>query len=334
MVTFAFCGFGGNFAGMGRLLLEKEPAFRRVFHDCEEVARAHCTWSFREEVYRDGAASRLQGHDRYDISLPMTVVFEIALAAWWRDRGVEPTAVIGHSAGDVAAVHCAGGLDLEDAVRVAVEIGRLYQISRNESDGLLALVPFGAERAQALVRSSCGAIELSGDNDPGSVTLSGDREALRRLLQELDGIETRELANALAHCGLAHPYVSRWELTSLRSRPLTMPMYSTTLGRMCHALDQFDGGYWVKNMTSPVLFRAGIEQLAADGERCFVELGPSAVLSPGIHRTLRRVLGREHRMVRVVASQGRGSMDSQHQLLSALDTLVTSDAEIRTVQHG
>lgn len=43
---------------------------------------------------------------------------QVALAATWRDLGVEPQRIVGQSVGEVAAAHVAGCLGMEDAVKV------------------------------------------------------------------------------------------------------------------------------------------------------------------------------------------------------------------------
>lgn len=49
----------------------------------------------------------------------------MALAAVWRDLGVEVGCVVGQSVGEVAAAHVAGCLGLEEAVRVVYHRTRL-----------------------------------------------------------------------------------------------------------------------------------------------------------------------------------------------------------------
>ncbi len=42
----------------------------------------------------------------------------VPLARTWQAAGVRPSAVVGHSQGEIAAAYIAGALSLEDAARV------------------------------------------------------------------------------------------------------------------------------------------------------------------------------------------------------------------------
>ena len=53
--------------------------------------------------------------DRVEVVQPALFAVMVSLAALWRSFGVEPVAVVGHSQGEIAAAHIAGGLSLEDA---------------------------------------------------------------------------------------------------------------------------------------------------------------------------------------------------------------------------
>src|SRR5207244_9619389 len=56
--------------------------------------------------------------DQIEVVQPALFAIMVSLAALWRSFGVEPAAVVGHSQGEIAAAHIAGGLSLEDAARI------------------------------------------------------------------------------------------------------------------------------------------------------------------------------------------------------------------------
>ncbi|MEK9524755.1 acyltransferase domain-containing protein, partial [Streptomyces venezuelae] len=64
------------------------------------------------------AENNAPGLDRVDVVQPASWAMMIALAALWRASGVKPTAVIGHSQGEIAAAVVAEGLTLDDGARI------------------------------------------------------------------------------------------------------------------------------------------------------------------------------------------------------------------------
>ncbi|WP_043183768.1 acyltransferase domain-containing protein, partial [Streptomyces sp. NRRL F-5123] len=56
--------------------------------------------------------------ERVDVIQPTLWAMMVALAAEWQAHGITPTAVIGHSQGEIAAATVAGALTLQDAARV------------------------------------------------------------------------------------------------------------------------------------------------------------------------------------------------------------------------
>src|SRR5690606_5923848 len=119
-IVFVFTGQGPQWWAMGRELLAGHAGFRETLTDCDRLFRAWGNWSLLEELTRDEASSRM---DQPAIAQPAIFALQIGLARWWREHGVEPAAVIGHSVGEAAAAHLAGALDLPSAAKVIFERG-------------------------------------------------------------------------------------------------------------------------------------------------------------------------------------------------------------------
>ena len=80
---------------------------------------------------------------------PVLVGMQLALTALWRSYGVQPTAVIGHSMGEVTAAVVAGALSPADGLKVIATRSKL--MSQLSGQGAMALLELGAEDAEKLV---------------------------------------------------------------------------------------------------------------------------------------------------------------------------------------
>jgi acyl transferase domain-containing protein len=119
-VAFMFPGQGAQYAGMARGLYQSDPIFRRHFDECAAVLRPEIDLADIVTGKADAASVTATG-----IAQPALFAVEYALAQVWRESGVEPQALIGHSVGEYVAACLAGVFSLQDALRIVAERGRL-----------------------------------------------------------------------------------------------------------------------------------------------------------------------------------------------------------------
>ena len=116
-VAFVFPGQGAQWAGMALELLESSPEFAQAFGTCAGAVERLVDWRVVDVL---GGVEGAPPLERLDVVQPLLFVVSVALAGLWRALGVEPSVVVGHSQGEIAAACVAGGLSVEDAARVAV----------------------------------------------------------------------------------------------------------------------------------------------------------------------------------------------------------------------
>lgn len=283
-IVFVFPGQGSQWPGMGRQLMQQERAFHDAIRACDEVIRDEAGWSLIDLL--TGPDDAWLG--RIDMIQPALFAVQVSLATLWRSWGVEPDAVIGHSMGEVAASHIAGGLSLRDAARIICRRSKLLR--RVSGQGAMALVELSSDGASEELRGREDAISIAVSNSPRSTVLSGDPDALEAVLSALEarGVFCRRIkVDVASHSPQMDPLRPDLlaALQELSPRECQIPMYSTVHGEPMRGT-ALDADYWVSNLREPVLFSRSVERALDDRHELFVEISPHPILLPAIQERL------------------------------------------------
>ncbi|MGR6977127.1 SDR family NAD(P)-dependent oxidoreductase [Mycobacteroides abscessus] len=286
--VFVFSGMGPQWWGMARALLERPGIFRDAAAEIDEVFQEISGWSVIAELLRPQADSRVS---RTEIAQPANFLVQSTLAKHLQQFGIRPTAVVGHSVGEVAAAYVSGALSLRDAATVSFHRSRL-QAKTAGSGGMLA-VGLDAEEAQRRAARFGSAVCVAAINSTAATTLSGDSAALQILHDELagDGIFARMLhVEVPYHSQLMDPILGELAtaLAGLTPRKAAVPVYSTVTGEKMHSAAFAEPDYWCKNVRDSVLFAKAVDTLIVDRYRVFLELGPHPVLLGNIRESFVR----------------------------------------------
>lgn len=282
-IAFVFPGQGSQWIGMARELVAHEPTFRASMERIEDAMRGRVEWSLMAQLHAEenDPAFRL---DDISVIQPVLLAVEIALADWWRARGVMPSAIVGHSLGEVGAAHAAGALTLEQAMSIACARSTLMR--RTSGKGAMAVVELSMEAAAARLSGYVGRVSLAVSNGPGSTVISGDPDAIAELLVllEREGVFCRPVkVDVASHSPQMDPLVPELVASqaALAPMPTTTTLYSTV--DAC----RIDGTamraeYWGRNLREPVRFAQTIDAMLADGVDTFIEMSPHPALLASI----------------------------------------------------
>ncbi len=281
-VVFVFSGMGPQWWGMGQALLESEPVFRASAEACDQAFQKVSGWSILDEMRMPEANSRMR---ETCIAQPANFVLQVALASLLKHLGVEPSAIVGHSVGEIAAAYLSGALVLEDAACVVFHRSRLQQTTAGT--GTMLAVGLGAADIEPWLEGYENLVSIAAINSLRSLTLSGDGAALNVIAERLGetGIFHRFLQVEVPyHSPMMEPLRDELiaSLTNLSPRTPHVPLYSTVSGKQWQPCDQHDGAYWFRNLRDPVLFADAIDSLIENGYTLFAEIGPHPVLTSAI----------------------------------------------------
>jgi acyl transferase domain-containing protein/NADPH:quinone reductase-like Zn-dependent oxidoreductase len=290
---FVFTGQGAQWYAMGRQLIETEPLFRQRLEKCDEILRRlpdAPSWSCVNELLQTADESRLS---QSEFSQPLCCALQLALVDLLSQWGITPSAVIGHSSGEIAAAYAAGILSFDNSIICAYYRG-LYMSNGVKSEiskrGAMMAVGLTEGEGIAELKAYKGRIALAAINSPSSLTLSGDEDAiieLKTVLDERKVFARQLLVEQAFHSHHMFPLAPGFEraLSSTQgfeSLPAKTRMFSSVTARDSSAR-KMDAQYWAANMTGVVRYSDALtgmlldedDELAVD---ILVEIGPHPAL--------------------------------------------------------
>nr|APX44007.1 polyketide synthase [Pestalotiopsis microspora] len=292
-----FTGQGAQWPAMGAQLLHTSSFVRQRIRQLEESLASlpqsdRPKWSLRDELCATADASRVA---EAELSQPLCTAVQIVLVDLLRRAGINFSAVVGHSSGEIAAAYAADFISSHDAIRIAFYRGLYaYRAGDGKKGGMLA-VGTSLEDAQDLLDTEAfeGRIAIAAHNSPASVTLSGDADAIvhaQKVFQEekkfarLLKVEIAYHSHHMLPCG--NPYIEALRACGIqvnRDRSDdSCAWYSSVIPSETpmQCIDALQDTYWKDNMANPVLFADAVKNAVANNEHLnlALEVGPHPAL--------------------------------------------------------
>ncbi len=281
-IAFFFTGQGSQYVGMGQELYESQPTFRQTIDRCDEILRSLLGKSILSILYPSqqmGLETPSQ-IDETAYTQPALFALEYALVQLWRSWGVEPDVVMGHSVGEYVAACVAGVFSLEDGLKLIAERGRLMQ--ELPGNGAMVSVMTSKSRIEQAIAPFSREVSIASVNGPESVVISGNREILQQITQQLvaEGIKTRQLKLSHAfHSPLMKPMLGQFRrvANTITYRPPQINLISNVTGRRVYE-EIATPDYWVRHLQETVHFADGVKVLHAENVNFMIEIGPKPTL--------------------------------------------------------
>ena len=261
---------------MAESLMASDAVFRDTVTEIDALFSQQQRWSLRELLAGRDAGVSL---DRPEIAHPAIFTVQAGLTRCLVQRGIRPAAVIGHSAGEVAAAVCAGALSLPDAVRLVAAHSELIAAVH---PGAMLHVPLDARTLASLIAAADAGLELAAINSDQASVIAGTPDAIAAFDAALkaEGIDTRLLSIRIPfHTRAVDPHLDafRRRIADIRPGMPAMAFYSSLRGGLAEDGD-FSAGYWVRHIRETVQFPSAARRMFEDGvDRC-IEVSPHPAL--------------------------------------------------------
>jgi [acyl-carrier-protein] S-malonyltransferase len=265
---------------MGRELAYAFPEAMAVFRSGSEAAGLdlqHLCFEASEDELVDTAVQQ-----------PSLVATSLAVLAVLRARGIEPDYVVGHSVGEFAALAAADALPVDEAIALVRERGlAMAEAAREHPGSMAAILGLDDGVVERLCRQILG-VWPANYNCPGQIVVSGENPAVDECCEQAEDEGARRTIKLRVSGAFHSPLVAhaaerlRPAVARVKFHEPAAPFMSTVTAKIepAHRV----AGLLVEQLTAPVKFTQAASELAREGVKTFVEVGPGNVLSGLLRR--------------------------------------------------
>ncbi|KAI0884111.1 uncharacterized protein GGS22DRAFT_189241 [Annulohypoxylon maeteangense] len=210
-IVLCFGGQTGRSIYLSRDLFNSSSLLRAHLENCDEASRSLGLPSFFPRIFDPAPVD--------DLVLLHAMLFSVqyASAKTWIDAGLQVSALIGHSFGQLTALAVSGSLDLTDGLRLVTGRAQLMQKLWGADPGVMLAIEGDKDRLDTILQTVAEAntLDVACYNGPRNIVLAGEAAAVDSFEQTCKaspGLKTVKLANSHAyHSRLADPILDGLE---------------------------------------------------------------------------------------------------------------------------
>lgn len=279
-VIFMFPGQGSQYSGMGANLYRTETVFREWIDRGAEALKELLGLDIRSLLYELPATDDEQPHPIRSTVYAQPALFltQYALARLFLSRQVRPSAMIGHSVGELVAASLSGVMSFEDGLGLIAKRAALMQDA--PAGAMLAVRTSEAELSPLLGNE----LDLAAINAPGLCVAAGPFDAIEDLEQKLAAvsIDCRRLHTSHAfHSRMMDPVVDKLErfAAGIAFADPEIPYVSSVSGEWAARASSASAEYWARHCRNPVRFAEALTRAVGDARPILLEVGPGRALT-------------------------------------------------------
>ena len=289
-VSFVFTGQGAHYPAVGKQLFEDSEQFRSDIIEFDRIGRNQGFPSFLSLI--DGSVMDVDSLSPVILQLGQTCI-QMALANLWMSWGILPTAVLGHSLGEYAALNVAGVLSVSDTIYLVGRRAELLQKSCTAGTHAMLAVAASLDSTKKLLFGE--KLEVACINGPRETVISGSTEQMISFSKTLKASNFKcvLLPTAYAfHSAQVDAILDRFDelCSSVTFGNPTVPVISPLFGEVLRGRDAFCPEYLTRHARETVDFQGALGAATNDGlidqNTVWIEIGPASICSSLLKSTL------------------------------------------------
>lgn len=279
-IAFLFPGQGSQTVGMGKTLAETDQTAKSYFDKADEKLNF-----LLSNLIFEGPQEELTLTTN---AQPALLTTSIAVLEYFKQFGIKPDFVAGHSLGEYTALVAAGAISFEDGVYAVRKRGEYMEEAVPNGEGTMAAV-LGLDRdtlrtVTEKVTDEGDSVQLANLNCPGQIVISGSRKGV-----EIASVKAKEagakrvmplVVSGPFHSELMKPAAEKFKgrLEEIEVKNAEIPVIANVTADEITLAEEIKEKL-IEQLYSPVLWEDSVQKMISLGVDTFIEIGPGKVLS-------------------------------------------------------
>ncbi len=269
-IAFVFAGQGAQYPGMGKSLYEKYSSVRQLFDDAEKLrpgTLAQCFSGTREELMQT------------ENTQPCMYLTDLAAATALGEEGITADCTAGFSLGEIPALAYSGAYSEADGFEIVCSRGKIMGTAASDDTAMGAVLKLDRNTVSTLCadHEQLYAVNF---NSAAQTVVSGLKKSIEPFaaaVKEAGGRFMPLSVSGAFHSPFMDTAAAEFAEVLRNSSIKTpkIPVYANyTAQPYSEVVPTLE-----KQINNPVRWQETIENMAADGVDCFIEVGPGKTLT-------------------------------------------------------